>query len=335
MAPEKILIFRQSSLGDVILALTVVNCLKGKFPAAQIDFITKEQYLPVIQHHPSIRMAHGFASNGELVKIIGNFGNVSFDYYIDLQSNIRSILLGLSLGKVSVLRYKKRRLARMMIVRRPQRKLAVEHTVLAYQKCLASLGIEPTMSVPDIHLPEAAIRSAEEFYRSYGIAKGVAIAICPGAKHVEKRWPWSEFKELALRFLGAPNSRIIVISARNDEIPENLGIQNSRLVHAIDLPITQVAAVLAGCRLAITNDSGLMHLANAVGTKVLAIFGPTNPRLGFAPADSGSRIICDDVPCSPCSLHGERKCYQPRKYCFENIGASRVYDESKSMIENG
>jgi ADP-heptose:LPS heptosyltransferase len=99
-----------------------------------------------------------------------------------------------------------------------------------------------------------------------------------------------------------------------------------------DFEILQVAALLACCRSALTNDSGLMHLANAVGTKVAAIFGPTSPRLGFSPTLPGSTIISNNVFCSPCSLHGEKPCRQKAKYCFENIESRRIADSIENTL---
>jgi ADP-heptose:LPS heptosyltransferase len=193
------------------------------------------------------------------------------------------------------------------------------------------LGIEPRLSPPILNLPPDIGRFADDFLAPLtGLQQ--LVAFCPGARHFEKRWPSESYREVAEKLLEDRSTAIIVFSTDDDEFARDLNIENDRLLTARGLELLQVAGLLSRCRLVLTNDSGLMHLANAVGTPVLAIFGPTNPRLGFAPILRGSRVICDDVSCSPCSLHGERACYQPKKYCFEKITPQRIYAELGDML---
>jgi ADP-heptose:LPS heptosyltransferase len=235
------------------------------------------------------------------------------------------------LSSAHFLRYRKRRLRREMVVRRSRLKLSVEHTVDAYLAALRPLGIKAQMTPPVIGLPQEAYQFADKFISQFSAVKHI-IAFCPGARHFEKRWPAEAFRKLAESLLNDPNCGIIVFSAADDDFSPNLDIVHPRLLAAKNLSLLDAAALLSRCKVALTNDSGLMHLANAAGTPVLAIFGPTNPRLGFAPTLSGSQIICDDVACSPCSVHGQRPCYQPAKYCFEKITPERVASELQKMI---
>jgi heptosyltransferase-2 len=210
--------------------------------------------------------------------------------------------------------------------------MAVDHTVKAYLAPLARLGIDFTPAPPMMALPSAAISFANGFFKGRELVAATSIiALCPGASHHEKKWPFRYFADVARKLLEDAARGVVVVSATEDHIPERLEIEHQRLAAARDFDILRVAAILSKCRVALTNDSGLMHLANAVGVPVLAIFGPTNPRLGFAPTLPGSRVICDDVVCSPCSVHGQRPCYQPEKYCFKDITPERVFDELKEM----
>jgi len=329
--PTKILIFRQSSLGDVILTLPVLNRLKEKFPDCQIDFVTKTAYAPIVQYHPAITSIHTFDNEHPFNKVISNLAPRKYDLLIDLQANLRSCTLGARLFPIRKLRYKKRRLAREMVVRRSHLKLAVDHTIVAYLSALQPLGIDAKLSPPVMSLSPEARSLAYEFLSQIP-DNNKRIAICPGARHYEKRWPASQFRAVAELLLKNPESVIIVFSALGDEFEPNLGIKHPRLSAANKLGLLEAGALLSKCRVALTNDSGLMHLANAVGTPALAIFGPTNPRLGFAPSLPGSKVICDDVICSPCSVHGKRPCYQPQKYCFDKITPERVISELDKML---
>ncbi len=329
-APLKILVFRQSSLGDVILTLPVLDRLKEAFPDCRIDYLVKSFYASIPRAHPAISTVYTFDIENPFEKTAARLRAQKYDYVIDLQANLRSIALRTILFPVRVMTYRKRRLAREMVVRRAAQKLSVEHTVMAYQAALIKLGIKPEFSAPIMRLRQEDLQFAEDFLK--GISAGKRpFAFCPGARHFEKRWPTELYKQVALQLLDSSSESVIIFSADNDEFEPDLGIHHNRLLAARGFDLLQIAALLSRCRLALTNDSGLMHLANAAGTPVLAIFGPTNPRLGFAPTLAGSEIICDDVQCSPCSVHGQKPCYQPAKYCFEAITPERVAARIQEM----
>jgi lipopolysaccharide heptosyltransferase II len=329
--PSKILIFRQSSLGDVILTLPVLDSLKERFPECHIDYLTKTAFAPIVQFHPAISTVYTFDGEHPFSGIISDLRSQKYDTLIDLQVNLRSLAIRAGLFPIHVLRYKKRRWAREMVVRRAGSKLAVDHTVAAYLAALGPLGINAELAPPVMKLPTEAHRFADEFLIGLGQSPKL-IAFCPGARHYEKRWPAASFRAVAEMMLKDPSLGIIVFSANDDRFEPNLGIDHSKLLTAKNLGLLEAGALLSRCQAALTNDSGLMHLANAVGTPVLAIFGPTNPRLGFAPTLAGSKIICDDVACSPCSVHGQRPCRMSEKYCFEKITPQRVVSELGALL---
>ena len=254
-------------------------------------------------------------------------------FFIDLQANFRSMAIKLSLFPIKSGKYKKRRFAREMIVRKPRLKnLRVDHTINSYFTALKKLNIENKPKPPEVIIPDSIIKSVDKKIAELLPGNNnKLIAICPGAKHMEKMWPSEKYAEIARRLLGR-NLNVIIITSSDDNLPADLGIEDSNLIAFKDSEILDIAAVLSKCEVAITNDSGLMHLANAVGTRVAAIFGPTHPRLGFAPVLDGSKIIVNNFQCSPCSVHGQKACYQPKKYCFETITADTILDAVEEML---
>jgi len=331
ITPERILVFRKSSLGDVILTLPVLQALKKEFPGAGIDYLTRTLYAPVIKHNPAVHRVIAFNDNRSFIDAVFQVRKNKYDLFVDLQSNFQSLIIRSALFSARRVKYSKRRLARELMVRRPQLKLKVGHTLDAYFVALRRLGLNATPLPPVLALPSESLDFANDLIdRAFPERQARLIALCPGARHYEKRWP--HFKELARRLLENPEIGLLVISSAQDSLPADLGLNHRRLLPVRDFEILHVAALLAGCRATVTNDSGLMHLACAVGTPVLAIFGPTNPRLGFAPVLPGSKVICDDVFCSPCSVHGQKACSQLEKYCFTNITAERVIDTLSDMF---
>ena len=331
--PEKILIFRKSSLGDVILTLPMIRALKDHFPDAQIDFLTKSRYAPIVEYDSAVDNVITFNDNSSFLKSVRGLRSRKYDIFLDLQANFLSVIVAAALFPIRAISYKKRRFARELIVRRPQQKLRVDHTINAYFAALRRLHMNIQPSPPTITIPAEQVDYADDF-----IAKRLSaeckkiIALCPGARYYEKRWPHDNFRAVAEKLLDDLEIGILVISSSGDDVSANLELNNPRLVPVRDFEILKVGALLSRCGVALTNDSGIMHLSCASGTTVLAIFGPTSPRLGFSPTLPGSKVLCDDVFCCPCSVHGKKRCRQAEKYCFNKITPERVHNELLEMI---
>jgi len=331
---KNILIFRQSSLGDVILTLPVVHQLKTSFPESSIDYITKSQYAALLDHDPAVDRVIQFTDNDSFKSALKMLKDKKYDLFVDLQVNFRSMIVSAKQFSSKTVRYKKRRLAREMIVRKPHLNLKVDHTISAYFRSLTKIGITSEPTPPVLTIPEDKKKAAREFIENCLPEKtSNLIAICPGAKHFEKKWPSEHYAEVANKLLENENNCVVVVSSSTDELSPDLGIENPRLLSIRDQEILYVASILAQCRFAVTNDSGLMHLANAAGSPVIAIFGPTNPRLGFGPSLDGSKIICNYVQCSPCSVHGQKTCYKPVKFCFETITPESILKASEEFLQ--
>ena len=120
------------------------------------------------------------------------------------------------------------------------------------------------------------------------------------------------------------------------------GMGSSAIV-ASGLSPGQLMALIGGCDLFITNDSGPMHMATALDVPVVGIFGPTHPLLGFWPLGDEDVVLSADLPCSPCSLHGERKCHRGSTWqCLESVEVQDVFkaalgilDRRQKMAEKG
>ncbi len=331
--PQRILIFRKSSLGDVILTLPVIRALRDRFPDAQIDYLTRSRYAPIVQHDPAINNIITFSDNPSFLKSVRGLRRKRYDLFIDLQSNFQSLVISFLLFPIRAIRYKKRRLARELIVRRPQRKLSVDHTVNAYFGVLRRLGLDIPPSPPVMTIPAEIVEYADNFIEKKLPSECKRlVALCPGARYYEKKWPHDDFRAVAERLLDDSATGILVISSSSDDVPPGLEMNHPRLLPVRDFEVLKIGALLSKCRVAVTNDSGIMHLSCASGTPVLAIFGPTSPRLGFSPTLPGSKVLCDDVFCCPCSVHGKKRCRQAQKYCFTEITPERVFNELREMI---
>ena len=161
------------------------------------------------------------------------------------------------------------------------------------------------------------------------------VVLAPGAAHATKQWPLSYYAAVG-RFLYSAGFSIVLIGGEKDRIVcgELSVTLNSKPVNlAGNLTLIESAALLKLSRLLVTNDTGVMHMAGAVGTPVIAIFGPTTGDLGFFPFRSTSRVIENEqLNCRPCSFHGTSRC--PRKHfrCMKEILPDRVIQSIQSLV---
>jgi heptosyltransferase-2 len=191
--------------------------------------------------------------------------------------------------------------------------------------CLEPLGIRRDGRVPRLPLP-ASPAPAER-----------AVVIAPGAGRDTKRWPEERFAEVAAR-LAADGHRVLLVgSAAERELLERVARASNppRIeVHAVadlgDLP-----AVVSRGSVALVNDSGMLHVAEACGLPVVALFGPTHPRLGFAPLHPRSVTVSTELSCRPCDLHGPRRCPKRHHRCLRDIPVERVLGEVVSRLPGG
>ncbi|NNE10208.1 MAG: glycosyltransferase family 9 protein, partial [Gemmatimonadetes bacterium] len=156
-----------------------------------------------------------------------------------------------------------------------------------------------------------------------------AIVLAPGAGRPTKQWPASKFAKLAHILLEEFPDRSLVLAGGpgEDALIARIDPGGTERVQAlVGAPFSGLAAHLRDAALVISNDSGILHFAEAVGTPVIALFGPTTKELGFAPAGTRSTRIEKDLACRPCSLHGSDTCPLPDRShrCMEDISVEEV-----------
>jgi lipopolysaccharide heptosyltransferase II len=208
--------------------------------------------------------------------------------------------------------------------------LPIGHQLRDYDALLLSRGIEPDLEAPRLRISAEAAAAAERAFASAGFPAGARpVLLAPGAAFSwTKRWPPERWGRLAALLSRTGAKSALVIGPGEEEIA-------ARAVEAAGVPVpvlgadldpVELAALLARARAVISNDSGPMHLAAAVGTPVVAIFGPTDPgRTG--PSGSPFRVLDRYVFCSPCFL---KECPY-RHECMTGIGVESVIEAVKQL----
>lgn len=322
---RNVLVLRFSSLGDVILLTSLLEALHHRYPSSRVWLATKLRYAPLFSADARVhRVVPLEDAPGALTRLVSRLETVDFDLVLDAHDSLRSRLLTWLLPPARTVRLRKDAVARMLFVRARLRSRALRlHLVDRYLAMLGGVGGEPA---PRLELQEADRAGA----RAIVPAGAPLLAVAPGARHGPKRWPVESYAEVTRRFLEQGLGRIALVGGPDEEelcarIAAEL--RPSPLVLAGDQDLRTLAAVLESCRMLLCNDSGLMHLAEAVGTPVLAVFGPTSRELGFFPRHPYSRVVEQTLPCRPCSRTGARPCHMPERWCMTRSTPTLVYGQ--------
>ncbi len=340
---KKILIIRFSSLGDVVLTTPVIGALKSAFPGSEISFLTKSQYGDVLRADPRISSLVEFDPDGAdkgasgLLRLAWQLRSQDFDLLIDLHSNLRSFFVRRLVKSGMKLKYGKRWLTRFFMVHCKFLKPKSIHTVDSYLGVLRRLQIDDADRNPLVFPASGDLKFAENFLLERNVKKDdIVIAVHPGAKWDTKRWDQEKFAEVCRAVIDRLGAKVMLLGDEREKgivLKMISGLPADRAFEAVGLPLGELAALIAGCDCLISNDSGPMHLASALGVPVAAIFGPTHPKLGFAPVGSKNVVLCADVECSPCSLHGEKRCSKKSRFCMDLIDPAAVLQAVERLIK--
>jgi heptosyltransferase-2 len=187
-------------------------------------------------------------------------------------------------------------------------------------------GVQSGTYVPRLYPTADDERAVEGLLAAAGVGDGF-VALAPGSIWGSKRWPY--YDELAGRL--APHGPIAIVGGPEDaslaqEIVAAVGRSGGRAVDACGrLTLRQSAVLIRRARVLVTNDSAPLHLASAVGTPVLALFGPTIPEFGFGPIGAGDQTLgIEGLVCRPCSDHGPPQCPLGHHRCMKTLSVTTV-----------
>jgi len=337
------LIIRFSSLGDIVLTSPVIRSLKQKFPKSQIFFLTKSQYHDLLKNDPNIFSLIEFDPKEKhkgisgFLKLVEELKTFNFDLVVDLHANLRSFLIRHLLKTKLKIKYDKRWLARFLLVHFKLINVKSIDTVDSYLGALEKIGVNSSEKGSKIFLDQEGENVLTDFLVEKNIEKdNIVVGIHPGARWETKRWNEEKFTQVCRILNQKAKVKIILFGDRNDrELIEKISSQalNRKLFKAVNLPLNKFMSLIKRCDCFITNDSGPMHLASALGVPVVAIFGPTHPKLGFSPLAPESMVLTANVKCSPCSLHGEKKCHKKSRLCMELIQPEMVADAVEGFLQ--
>jgi heptosyltransferase-2 len=340
---DKILIVRFSSLGDIILTTPVIGALWAQFPGSKISFLTKTRYADLLRNDPRISTIIEFDPPGRhkgfsgFRRMIADLRSCDFDLLVDLHANLRSFFVRHLVKSKVKLKYRKRWWFRFSMVHFKFLKTKAVHTTDSYLDVLRKIQVEMTKEGPSIYLGPEDVEFSNHFLLERNVKKDdIVVGVHPGAKWETKRWDKGNFKETCRALMDKHNCRILLFgNAGEEKLVDDIkrDLPEERMILAVGLSLGRFMSLIKRCDCLVTNDSGPMHLASALGVPVVAIFGPTHPKLGFAPTGLSDVVLCADVKCSPCSLHGEKRCSKKSRFCMDLIQPEMVVEAVERILE--
>ncbi|MFH1313595.1 MAG: glycosyltransferase family 9 protein [Candidatus Eisenbacteria bacterium] len=317
-----LLIVRLSSFGDIVLTEPVTRAVKQQYQDARLWFVTSAQYSEIPLLFSSVDSVIPYSKGGTNPQLDAVARETQFDAVIDLQGSLRSRRITGELRSGKTVRHRRPRFRRFLSVYMPWLwKGYLDHTVQSYADAARRAGIESHDLVPRVTPPEVDLKKARERFGA-----GPFIGVCPGGSSPHKRWSEDRFAELVRCLVGDGRQVLIIGSDADRAVAESVvgGLSGEEAGLYISNNIAMIAALLSLCAATVTNDSGLMHLAGAVGSRVVSIFGPTSPLLGFAPMAEGAVVVTRGLSCSPCCFHGNRPCKYETRECLEETDPGEV-----------
>lgn len=323
----KILVIRLSSIGDIILTTPVLKAFKEKYKDATIDFLVLKNFKDAISYCPYVDNIITFDKNkNDGIFNIFSFAKIlsknNYDYVFDLHSKFRSklILTVFKFKLVKTYTYKKRAFFKSLLVNFKLIKYKVDNSIIKnYFGAFSKFGIK--------YEGEKLNFSFEKNLEKKFLNFTDSIVFAPGASKETKKWTEENFAGLANLLYKRFNKKILLIGGSEDV--EKCDRINKLSFNSCEnlagkLTLKESGALLSLAKFLVTNDSGPFHIARGVDCKTFVIFGPTSPEM--FEFDDNSFLIYKNSPCSPCSLHGDKKCPKKHFDCMKNLNFNYVFN---------
>jgi len=311
----KFLVVRFSSIGDIILTTPVVRHLKQQVEDAEIHYLTKSDFAPLLKANPYIDRIHLF--DGNMRTTLDILKSAEIDYVIDLHHNFRSLRIKTGLRRIAFsvhkINWKKWLFVNFKMDRMPERHMVDRNldTINAFIEKRDEDGLDyfiPEQDEVDTRTLPAA------FQDGY-------IGLSIGAQHETKKLP----VDLLVKLCGSLEHPVVILGGPGDrETGETIvsSLPGKNIFNSCGkYSINGSASLVRQARVLITHDTGLMHAGAAFRKKIISVWGNTVPRFGMFPYRSDTSSVLfevDGLSCRPCSKIGYQKCPRGHFKCMVN-----------------
>jgi heptosyltransferase-2 len=325
-APVKILVKGVNWLGDAVMTLPAIRAIKARFQGSRVVVLTKGSLADLYGCEPAVDETLPYGGGFlPFVRLVRRLRRERFDLAFVFPRSLRASLAPFFSRIPRRVGYAGDARRPILTDAVPRDGLLDRHRVAYYLELLRPFGKVPPASAPEIAPPaEARAWAAEK------LPGGPWAGLNPGATYGRaKQWFPERFEDLGRR-LASRGFRVAVVggpaeAALGRRVADGIGRAAACFSGQTSLP--QLAALIARCGLFVTNDTGPMHVAAAVGTPIVAVFGPTDPRT-TRPFGDRHVVVRHEVECAPCLL---RECPIDHP-CMKLLGVDRVWEACQRWI---
>jgi heptosyltransferase II len=340
----KIIIVQTAFIGDVVLTLPLAQVLRKKLPDAQIDFVAIPRAAGLLKNHPAINKVIIYDKRGVdkgvfgLINLSSKLKSENYDVAIVPHRSLRSAVLVRMAACKKRIGFSKSVGKKLFtdIVPYPPSMHEVERNLTLLRKmAIVHNEKEPPQVYPTDNDKEVVDKLLSD-EKILNIKKLICVA--PGSVWNTKRWMTEGYIELVEKLISRGFS-VGLIGGEDDFQLCNLILKSVDMTGVFNtagkLTLLQSAEMIRRCNVLVSNDSAPIHLAAAVNTPVVAIFGATVPAFGFAPYSDRSLVVeTDGLKCRPCSIHGGNQCPIKTFDCMKMITADTVYEKVVDVYYN-
>lgn len=345
-APRRILLLRLERIGDLLMALPGIAAVRALAPEAQIDLVVGSWNAELARAFRSVSSvqaidAHWLARGGgglslpQLIRGTSAWRRNGYDLALNFEPDVRSNLLIAAAGAGWTAGYRSAGGGALLDE-------ALDYDISAHTTDNAVRLVEtvfgsaaPAITAPLLEIPEEHHARARALL---GSPVGPVVAMHVSGGRPVKQWDPDRFADVARRLAGGRRASIVLTGTPADRVlidevaralPPGTVIDASR-----DGSLLTLAAVLAASDVLVTGDTGPMHVAAAVGTPIVAVFGPSDPRR-YAPRGARDRVVRVDLPCAPCNRIRlpPARCTGKTPDCLALVSSDRVLDAALGILD--
>lgn len=334
-----LLLVQTAFIGDVVLTTPLAQAAKERL-GARVTVVVRPSTAELLRGHPAVDQILVFDKNGTergvggLLALGRRLRAEQFDAALIPHRSLRSALIAWLARIPQRVGFKTNAGSWLLTDRVTYRAV---HEVERNLDLLQPWNADTAGYSPGLYPNEQDHASIVTFLRNAGVAPDQPlIGLAPGSVWATKRWLPERFAEVADRLATETGACVILFGAAEDtplctEIVRQAG---KTVVAAGTLSLLESAALARQCGFLISNDTGMAHIAAAMGTQVIGLFGPTVPGFGFTPYGTGHSIVERPLACRPCGRHGGVQCPIGTHACMREITVEQVLDAANHAETN-
>jgi lipopolysaccharide heptosyltransferase I len=364
---RKVLLIKLSAVGDVVHTIPVLNKLRRRYPAAQLDWLVTPAIAELLRHHPAITNVIEFereawstpwrlAPFSSYARLAAKLHATGYDLVVDMHGQFRSAALALATGAPVRIGFDRPRASVWKASPRNFPEQARKH---AWQGAREGSWLAYTHHIPvptlDLHavdrylnvgpilgldrepadfffpIPQPAISRVDALLSAHGAGRADIVVMAPGTVWETKHWGSDKFAEVAGHFLSKGFAVVLIGSPRERVVCEDVAALAPGVIDLAGMTtLSELAELIRRSAISITNDSGPMHLAAALDRPVVSIFGPTDP-IWIGPYHRGNAVLRASLACSPCYLRKLKHCHHGHA-CMRSVSPVAVIERAESSL---